>query len=78
MGVRGAGGGSSPARGPGPGSGGQGSSSGSSTAVERVVSALTGVTQRLPGPVGSAGTQALQSVGNTLDGALPPPTHGQH
>jgi hypothetical protein len=33
----------------------------------------TVVTDRIPGPVGAVGTQALQSIGKTLDGVLSNP-----
>ncbi len=43
------------------------------TLVDGVVKIGTSVTSKLPGPVGSAATQALQSVGQTVDGILPAP-----
>jgi hypothetical protein len=45
------------------------------TPVDRVIGAVTGVTDRIPGPVGTIGTQTLQSVGKTLDGILSSPGH---
>jgi hypothetical protein len=42
------------------------------TLVDGVVKIGTSVTSKLPGPVGTAATQALQSVGQTVDGILPP------
>jgi hypothetical protein len=41
--------------------------------VDGVVKIGTSVTSKLPGPVGSAATQALQSVGQAVDKILPPP-----
>jgi hypothetical protein len=42
------------------------------TVIDRVAGAGTGITNRVPGPVGQLGTSVLQSVANTLDGLLPP------
>ena len=41
------------------------------TLVDTVVGAGTAVTSQLPAPVGATVTQALQSVGGTLDHVLP-------
>ncbi len=43
------------------------------TLVDGVVKIGTSVTSKLPGPVGQAATQALQSVGRTVDKILPAP-----
>ena len=41
------------------------------TVVDRVVSTATSVTSQIPGPAGSAATQALQTAGSTLDSIAP-------
>jgi hypothetical protein len=62
----------------GSGSGGSGGGSGSGTppaprptVVDHVVSVGTSVTSKLPGPVGTLTTTALQSLGQTLDRLIP-------
>lgn len=44
----------------------------SPTPVDRIVNAVTPVTQALPAPVGPAATQVVQSVGSSADRLLPP------
>lgn len=41
------------------------------TVVDRVVSAGTAVTSRIPGPAGPVATEALQAAGSTLDSIAP-------
>jgi hypothetical protein len=46
------------------------------TPVDRIVTAVTPVTQQLPAPVGPAATQAVESAGSAADGLLPPAQSG--
>ncbi len=72
----GSGGGGTGSGGGGTGSGGGGTGSGSSgssspTIIDGVVKAGSSVTQKLPGPVGTTGTNTLQSLGSTLNKIAP-------
>jgi len=75
--------------GPGPGSGSGAGSAPSSpapapqpspppqpTAVDKVVTVVTQVTQQVPAPVGPAATQVVQAAGSAADGLLPPAPPG--
>lgn len=58
------------------GAGGSGSGSGGAptetpTAVDGIVTIVTAVTAKLPGPLGSGTTSALKSLGSTVDRVLP-------
>jgi DNA polymerase-3 subunit gamma/tau len=46
------------------------------TAVDKVVTVVTQVTQQVPAPVGLAATQVVQAAGSAADGLLPPAPPG--
>ena len=46
------------------------------TAVDKVVTVVTQVTQQVPAPIGPAATQVLQAAGSAADGLLPPASPG--
>jgi hypothetical protein len=46
------------------------------TAVDKVVTVVTPVTQQVPAPVGPSATQLVQAAGSAADGLLPPAQPG--